>query len=117
MNGKKEIVLYDGECKFCTITKNTVQNRDVKDRFRYVSTHSDEGKELTKKYQLDTDASAYVISGDTVRGKSEMARYILKRMGWPEWVVGKLSWFVPKFIADTMYDFVASHRLFLNKKR
>lgn len=105
-----EILLYDGECRLCTIAKDIAEKRDTKSHFRFVSTHSDEGKALAERLNLDTRASAYVVGKNGVHEKSDMIHTVLSHLGWPARAVSLVGRIIPKRLADTLYDIVARYR-------
>ncbi len=72
---------------------------------------SDVGKELTNKYNIDTNVvdSIVLIKDDKVFIKSAAVLEILKDMPiW--WRVFRIGIILPKVIRDWLYDLIASHR-------
>ena len=108
MNSTKQIILFDGECNFCSFWVKYVIKKDQKEVFRFASLQSPIGNELLRKYQVNLKLDTVVlIENNKVYLKSTAALRILKTLG------GVLSFFyifivTPKFIRDFFYDVIAS---------
>ncbi len=61
MNTNKHIILFDGECNFCSFWVKYVVKRDRKDMFRFASLQSEKGKELLTKYEVDDLIDSVVL--------------------------------------------------------
>ncbi len=110
MSSQKHIILFDGECNFCSFWVKYVVKRDKKDVFRFASLQSEKGKHYLTKYKIDpaTD-SVILIENNNAYIKSTAAFRILKTLG------GFRSVFygfiiVPVFIRDFFYDIMAACR-------
>jgi predicted DCC family thiol-disulfide oxidoreductase YuxK len=116
MEASNSIVLFDGECNFCSFWVRYVIKRDGKGVFRFASLQSAIGKALLLKYQVAPGLDSVVlIENKNVYIKSTAAFRILKTLG------GFLSFFyvfivIPKFIRDFFYDLVASIRYRISGK-
>jgi predicted DCC family thiol-disulfide oxidoreductase YuxK len=108
-NNRQPIVLYDGECRFCTISKN-IAEKNTGDTYEFVSLHSDQGKILSDKHRLDGKKSMYVISESGIEGKSTASLSILKNMRWWGRLLAYIGKLFPKSFADFVYDIIAKHR-------
>lgn len=106
---EKPIVLYDGECRFCTASKNLAE-KNSGDTYKFVSFHSEDGKTLSDKHHLDGRKSMYVISENSVEGKSTASLSILENMKWWGRLLAYIGKLFPKSLADTVYDIIARHR-------
>lgn len=110
MLSSKNIIIFDGECNFCSFWVKYVVKRDGKDLFRFTSLQSEKGRELLQKYSVDPVIDSVVlIEKDAVYVKSTAAFRILKTLG------GFKSIFygfviVPVFIRDFIYDVIAKYR-------
>lgn len=110
MQEQKHIILFDGECNFCSFWVKYVIKRDKKDVFRFTSLQSEKGKELLKQYNLQVDLSTVVlIKNNVVKTKSSAALHILKDLG-GFYSLGIVLIVVPKFIRDGVYDVIAKNR-------
>lgn len=104
------VILFDGECNFCSFWVKYVIERDKKDLFRFASLQSEKGKELLNQYNLTSDlGSVVLIKNDSVNIKSTAALFILKEIG-GFYKMGVLFFVVPKFIRDGIYDIIANNR-------
>ena len=104
------VILFDGECNFCSFWVKYVVERDKKDLFRFASLQSEKGKELLNQFNLTSDlGSVVLIKNDSVNTKSTAALFILKEIG-GFYKMGVLFFVVPKFIRDGIYDIIADNR-------
>ena len=106
---KKLIVLYDGECRFCTITKNMAE-KNTENTYTFVSYHSPEGKKLSDTFNLRPEKTIYLFDDNAIRDKSDASLAILKNMRWWGYVLGSIGSLFPKTFSDFVYDAVAKHR-------
>jgi len=107
---EKHIILFDGECNFCSFWVKFVIKRDKKDLFRFASLQSEIGEKLLKKYQLAGDLDSVVfISGNEVFTKSTASFQILKALGGIISIFYYLI-FIPAIIRDFFYDVMAKYR-------
>ena len=110
MNKQHAIILFDGECNFCSFWVKYVIKRDNKDVFRFASLQSEKGKELLKQYNVEVDLSTVVlIKNNTAKTKSSAALHIFKRLG-GLYSLGIVFIIVPKFIRDGVYNLIAKNR-------
>lgn len=115
-HNKKKILIYDGQCRACTLARDAVAKRDSQQQFEIIDAHSEEGARLREQYNLDTEQSAYVIEDGVLREKSDMALYVLENLNWFEKLVAKVGRVVPKKAADSIYSFLARHRKLFNRE-
>lgn len=113
MNPKKnyKVILFDGVCNLCNASVNFVIKRDKKDTFRFAALQSDIGKELTSKFNIDSTQTDSIILIDNKKCyvKSTAALHISKHlMG--VYPLLYVFMFVPNFIRNWVYDFVARNR-------
>ncbi|PCJ24314.1 MAG: thiol-disulfide oxidoreductase [Flavobacteriales bacterium] len=110
MNKQKHIILFDGECNFCSFWVKYVVKKDKRDVFRFASLQSEIGREYLLKYKIDAVIDSVVlIENDKTYIKSTAAFRVLKTLG------GFISIFygfiiVPEFIRNFFYDIMASVR-------
>jgi len=110
VNSKKHIILFDGECNFCSFWVKYVVKRDAKDVFRFTSLQSEKGQELLDKHKVNPVIDSIVlIEEDTVYIKSTAAFRILKTLGGFRSVFYGLI-VIPSFIRDFWYDLIAKYR-------
>ncbi len=108
------ILLYDGDCSFCTSSVWFFVDRERGEAMRFASTRSDVGRALLDERGLDADTvnSMVLIEGGRVFVRStavlRAARYLRNPWSWLAWFR-----FVPRFVRDAAYKVVARvrHRL------
>jgi len=105
------IILFDGVCNLCSGFVQFVVPRDPEGKFRFASLQSDIGTELLAEHDLPTDEleSIVLIEGDESYVKSSAVIRIATLLGG----IYALLWpfqFLPRFIRDRVYDFVANNR-------
>lgn len=114
---KNHIILFDGECSFCSFWVKFVIKRDKKDVFRFASLQSEIGKKLLNQYRISsTIDSVVLIENETCFIKSTAAFRILKTLGG----LGSIFYFliiIPSFIRDFFYDLMAGARYKLFGKK
>ena len=110
MEQPKHIILFDGECNFCSFWVKYVIKRDGKDVFRFASLQSTVGIKYLDKFNISlaTD-SVVLIEQETTYIKSTAALRILKTLGGVQSIFYGLI-IVPTFVRDFFYDLVAKHR-------
>ncbi len=105
------VILFDGVCNLCSSSVQLIIKHDRKKVFRYASLQSEYGKKTLEKYQLNTKNidSIVVIDGASAQIKSSAVLSILKKLGG---IYSALYVFIiiPKFLRDSLYDFVARNR-------
>ncbi len=110
-SGDGPIILFDGVCNLCSGFVKFVVPRDPEGKFRFASLQSDIGTALLAKHDLPTDEleSIVLIEGDESYVKSSAVIRIATLLGG----IYALLWpfqFLPRFVRDRVYDFVADHR-------
>ena len=113
MKSNKSIVLFDGVCNLCNSSVNFVLKRDKHNHFLFASLQSDAAKKLLlqlnqEKSIINLD-SIILIENNTVYSKSTAALRIAKKMGFPYLLLYPFS-IIPKFIRNSVYDFIAKNR-------
>lgn len=110
MSNQKHIILFDGECNFCSFWVKYVVKRDKKDVFRFTSLQSEKGKDLLLKFKIDpTIDSVVLIQNDIDYIKSTAAFRVLKTLGGFRSIFYGLI-IIPAFIRDFFYDIMAQLR-------
>ncbi len=113
---KKNSILFDGECDFCSFWVKFIIKRDKKDTFRFASLQSKIGQEYLTKFNLSKKIDTVVfIQKDIVFVKSTAALTILKTLG-GFWCLFYVFILFPRFIRDFFYDLVAKYRNVFFKK-
>lgn len=106
------VILFDGVCNLCESTVHFVVRRDRNKRFRFASLQSEAAQNLLLRheYAFDTLSSVLLIVDDKMYRKSRAALQIVRRLdgAWP--LLYYVLFWVPAFIADPVYDFIANRR-------
>ena len=106
----KQVVLFDGECNFCSYWVKYVIKRDKKDQFRFASLQSKKGNQFLKRYKIKTNLdSVILIKNEQVFIKSDVALEIINSLGG---VFNFLYVFkvIPRSIRDFFYGIIAKYR-------
>jgi predicted DCC family thiol-disulfide oxidoreductase YuxK len=106
-----KIVLFDGVCNLCNKAVTFIINHDPEDQFRFAALQNEEGKKLLDKYSIDPEKtdSIVLIMNDRAYIKASAALRIAKHLSgaWPLLYGFAI---LPKFITNSLYDFVARNR-------
>ncbi len=108
----KKLILFDGVCNLCNASVLYVIKRDKKDLFRFAPLQSSVGKQIIKKFDIDstlTDSILLYESGQGVSYKSTAALKIASKLTFP---TNLLSIFIiiPSLFRDWIYNFIAKNR-------
>jgi len=107
---EKYIILYDGECNFCSFWVKYVIKRDKKDSFRFATLKSKKANELFQKHNIDNNIETiFLINENCFSTKSTAVLHILKELGGIKAIFYAFI-IIPKFIRDFIYDVIAKNR-------
>ena len=105
------IVLFDGVCNLCNGAVDFVIRRDPKQQFTFASLQSERGKELLKQHGLPTNTlnSIVLIQDGKAYQRSDAALRIAQGLqgAWPSLGIFQ---FLPRFLRDGVYGFIARNR-------
>ena len=110
-NSNHITVLFDGVCNLCNGTVQFVIKRDRAAIFRFASLQSDYAHTLLREVNLPANQlySVIVIENGIAYQKSDAALRIARHLsGFWRWLY--IFRFVPKFIRDGIYNFIATNR-------
>jgi predicted DCC family thiol-disulfide oxidoreductase YuxK len=105
------IILFDGVCNFCNSSINFVIKHDKKNYFRFAPLQSETGRELLKKYNinsLETD-SIVLIENKKAYIQSAAALRITRKLNGGYFLLYGLM-IIPSFIRNAVYNYVARNR-------
>lgn len=108
----KKIILFDGVCNLCNSAIQYVIKHDKTDQFRFVSLQSDLGQEVINYLGIDSKSIDSIILYEPNKAyfiKADAAMLIAKYLGGIVSVIS-LFQFVPPFIKNSVYDFIAKNR-------
>ena len=105
------IVLYDGECHFCSGWVRFLLPRDREAKFRFAALQSEVGQRLLRAHGLPQDwtDSLVVVQGHEARTRSAGVLAILRELPWP-WPLTYACVAIPRFVRDWAYDLIARNR-------
>jgi len=110
------LVLYDGDCGFCSRGVRFVFRRDPKGRFAFASLQSDLGRRLVHEHGLEGQDTLVLVTPEGALVRSTAALRIARglRAPWPL-LYGFVV--VPRRLRDWLYDAFARrrHDLFRDK--
>ncbi|HET6404100.1 MAG TPA: DCC1-like thiol-disulfide oxidoreductase family protein [Candidatus Thermoplasmatota archaeon] len=104
------VLLYDGECGFCTRSVLFVHRRDPRGRVRFASLQSARGRALLAQHGVAPDMSTVVLlDGKGAHLRSTAIVRTARLLRWP-WSWAYAAVLVPRPLRDALYRFVARHR-------
>ena len=107
------VVLFDGVCNVCNSTVNFIIDRDPKDRFRFASLQSPEGRALAEPYGIasgaETPVTMALIEGGKAYTESTAAFRIARKLRAP-WPLLYTAMIIPRVLRDVLYRFFAARR-------
>ncbi len=109
---KNSILLFDGECNLCNKSVQFIIKKDKKAKVKFASLQSEAGKKLKEQYQIPETYfdSIVLIDKGKVYYKSTAALRLSRYMD-GMWPVCYTLIIIPKFIRDTVYDYIARNRI------
>ncbi|WP_426236783.1 thiol-disulfide oxidoreductase DCC family protein [Pararhizobium sp. DWP1-1-3] len=105
------IIVFDGECIFCSGWVNFVLRHDRQGRYRFITAQSALGAALYRHYGLDSRdyETNILIEGGIAYLKSEGSLRMAAGLGFP-WRLASALRIIPKSIRDPLYELVARNR-------
>lgn len=116
----KHLIFFDGVCGLCNKSVQYVLDRDAAGSFFYASLQSGFASHTLAKYgdnPSDLDSirvlASYQTPGEKLYTRSDAALFVLRELGGCRATIGNLT-FIPTFIRDAVYKFIAliRYRLF-----
>ena len=107
----RPIVVFDGQCAFCSASARFLMRRDRRGRLRLLPAQTDLGRALYRHYGLDPDdpESNILLQDGVAWFRSEGNLRISETLGWP-WSAARLLRLVPEPVRDWGYALVARNR-------
>ena len=104
------LILFDGVCNLCNSSVNFIVKNDSKHIFRFASLQSEIGQRILKQHHKNTTEfnSVILINEEKFYEKSDAVLQIVKDLNGLSWL--SIFRFVPRFIRDVVYDFIAANR-------
>ena len=104
------IIFFDGVCNLCNSTVNFIIRHDKKRAFKFSTLQSKISADLLKNFKIDDGIdSVILLKAGKIYFKSDAAFEIIKAFN-PLWKLFLVFKIIPKFIRDSIYDFIAKNR-------
>ncbi|KAA3645404.1 MAG: thiol-disulfide oxidoreductase DCC family protein [Chloroflexi bacterium] len=105
------VILFDGVCNLCNGAVRFMLPRDPDGVLRFASLQSDYGQSQLASFDLPQDDfdSFVLVEGERHYTRSTAALRALGYLNFP-WNLARFLIFVPRFIRDVVYDWVARNR-------
>tara|TARA_R110001606_G_scaffold304885_2_gene452193 strand:- start:129 stop:536 length:408 start_codon:yes stop_codon:yes gene_type:complete len=106
-----DLIVFDGQCVFCSGFARFMARHDTGRRFRFVTAHSATGRALYLAHGLDPDLmeTNIVIVDGTAHVRMQAFTAAMSAIGWPWRSLVVLNW-PPKGLMDWLYDRIARNR-------
>tara|TARA_B100000315_G_C14076114_1_gene362762 strand:+ start:88 stop:495 length:408 start_codon:yes stop_codon:yes gene_type:complete len=108
----RKIVFFDGNCSFCNSLVDLIWKYNSKKNIYYASLQSEYAKQflLNKGIKNIDFNTIYFYEGDNLSTKSRAVLNIVNYLDGLYPIFYKISFIIPKVIADYCYDFIAQNR-------
>lgn len=104
------IVLFDGECNLCDKSVRFILNHEKDPALLFTHLNSEKGKEIKKEFGIDDSYDSLLLyEKDRLYGKSDAVLRIALYLKAPYSFLPFFFW-VPLFIRDNLYDYIARKR-------
>lgn len=105
------IIVYDGDCPFCSRSMRWVAQNDVRERLSFTSSTSATGSELMRRHGIDPSqpSTFLLVEGDQGYVRSDAALRVIEMLGTRARHLRHLRK-VPRFVRDAIYDRIALNR-------
>ncbi|WP_179375648.1 thiol-disulfide oxidoreductase DCC family protein [Winogradskyella wichelsiae] len=109
----KQLILFDGVCNLCNASVLYVIKRDTKHKFLFAPLQSAIGKQIIKKFNIDTEETDSILLYNPLKKKlsykSTAALLVAKYLGFP---INLLTVFLvlPSFLRNWVYNYIAKNR-------
>lgn len=113
---KNNVILYDGNCKFCIKCISFVKKNIQSDTILFYPQESKEAIDIKTILTIKNVNSVIYISDKEIFLKSEAILKISKKLKFPYYLLYVFNFF-PKILLDIFYNFIAKRRYFFNKKQ
>lgn len=105
------VILYDGECGFCSSAIRFVLKRDREGIFSFAAIQSEAGRDILRKHGIEEPRldTMYLVDGDQIFERSSASLRIGKRL--PRYrLLATIGLLVPRPLRDWVYNLVARNR-------
>ena len=111
METPAHIILFDGECPFCSRSVEFILSRDRRRFFSFASIQSEVGQRILQRLDssLDQLDTIVLVEEDQCWTKSAAALRIVRQLS-GFWPVVYVFFIVPRSLGDLCYDVIARNR-------
>jgi predicted DCC family thiol-disulfide oxidoreductase YuxK len=111
MLSKQAILFYDGDCALCNRVVTFILNHEKDSKILFSALDSAAAKDLLSKHPLYNreEDTVYFFDGNQLYSKSTAVLKLLPFLKGSLFVL-RLGWFFPRWLRDSVYDFVAKRR-------
>lgn len=111
METPEYLVLFDGECNFCSSSVQFILRKEKNPQLKFVSLQSETAKKLLQPFseKRNIPDSLVYISMGKIHFKSGAALHICRHLKFP-WPFLYFLIIVPPFIRNFFYDWFAANR-------
>ena len=112
-----DLIVFDGDCIFCSGFARFMARFDRLARFRFVIAQSETGRALYVRHDLDPDQmqTNIVIVDGVAHVKMKAFAAAMRAIGWPWRVLSGLG-HIPQPFSDWLYDRIANNRYIFGKR-
>ena len=105
------VILFDGLCNFCNAGINFIIKQDRKKLFRLAALQSEAGQKFLQQFGLPAEGfeSFILIENGKIYQRSAAGLKVYKKLPW-YWKWTQIGWLAPKFLRDSIYNFIARKR-------
>ena len=104
------LLVYDGSCGFCARSVQFILGHERRQDLRFVARDSEFGKELRRRFHLESVESMLWIDGDRAFAESSAVLHAAKYLGGVWALLARFGSLVPAFLRDPVYRFIARNR-------
>lgn len=110
-DNSKALIVFDGECIFCSSFVRFVLRHDRQARFNFTMAQSKLGQALYRHYEVSTTdfETNLVIQDGILYEKLNAFIHVMSELGWP-WRLLIVLRVIPQPVAAWLYDRIAKNR-------
>ncbi|MEJ6686622.1 MAG: DCC1-like thiol-disulfide oxidoreductase family protein [Crocinitomicaceae bacterium] len=107
----KDIVFYDGACALCSRVVRFILKQEKEENLFFATLQGDFAQSfLPKKGLLEINMRTfYFVQNNQVFQKSSAALKLIPYLKW-YFKIFLIFWIVPRFLRDSVYDFISKNR-------
>lgn len=109
----KHLVLYDAKCGLCQHSVQWLLRKDKKQELYFAPLQGETAKPFLQSSQLpdNLDSIVYIREQSEIFWYSSAVLQVVRVLSFP-WSGLYLGWYVPRFLRDVVYKWVAANRLY-----